>query len=62
MEGNNSPFNKKYERQIPQVIKLKFLILFNFIEFIYDFNKKVGGVELKVILNGSLINYMLFHV
>jgi hypothetical protein len=39
MEGNNSPANKKSKRQIPQVIKLKFLILFNLIEFTYDSNK-----------------------
>jgi hypothetical protein len=42
MEGNNSPPHKKSRKQIQQVIKLKFLMLYNIIKLINDSNKGRG--------------------
>jgi hypothetical protein len=42
MDGNNSPPHKKSRKQIQQVIKLRFLILYNVIELTYDYNKGRG--------------------
>jgi hypothetical protein len=42
MDGNNSPPHKKFRKQILQVIKLKFLTLYNIIELTYDCNKERG--------------------
>jgi hypothetical protein len=42
MEGSNSPPNKKSKRQIQQVIKLKFLTLYNVLELTYDSNNGRG--------------------
>jgi hypothetical protein len=42
MEGNNSLPHKKSRKQIRQVIKLKFIKLYNVIELTYDYNKGRG--------------------
>jgi hypothetical protein len=42
MEGNNSLPHKKSRRQIQQVTKLEFFILYNVIELMYDSNKGRG--------------------
>jgi hypothetical protein len=42
MEDTNSPPNKKSKRQVQQVIKLKFLALYNVLELTYDCNKGRG--------------------
>jgi hypothetical protein len=61
MEGRNSPPHKKSRKQIQQVIKLKFLMLYNDIELTYDC-KKGGGIKLKVMVTTNFINYILRHV
>jgi hypothetical protein len=42
MDDNNSPLEKKCRRQIQQVIKSKYLNLYNVIELTYDCNKGRG--------------------
>jgi hypothetical protein len=42
MDGNNSQPYKKSRIQIQQVLKLKFLMLYNVIELTYDCNKGEG--------------------